>query len=374
VATHIGTRQTGNIAYNYPRTLFSATEKGFWYDFSDASSLFQTSDRTVRVTAPGQPVALVLDKSGRSNHSFELVSLSRPVYGVQPVTGVRNVLTNTEVLSTQSVSVSSGTYTLSFSGAGSITLSGAASSSALLSGTHTFSVSSGSLLLSVSGTVTKAQLERQASKTQYQRVGATSFDVTEAGVYSIGYLFFNGLNSSLGTSAFSWNSPFATIVAGLRKQSDVSAGTLVEFSSQWNVSNGSFVVGAPGSPLPNYFSGARGSFGGTAANAPSRLYDPYSAPITNTLRATFNLAGNSYSSIFSFLVNSQTPTNITNLGSNIFTGTGGNFGTYELYLGARARTSLFFSGKLFNILGINRALTAIEAQTLDTWILSRTGE
>lgn len=47
----------------FPRSLFSAGEQGVWYDPSDFSTLFQDAAGTTPVTAPGQSVGLMLDKS-----------------------------------------------------------------------------------------------------------------------------------------------------------------------------------------------------------------------------------------------------------------------------------------------------------------------
>ena len=62
-----------------PRSLFSASEPGAWYDPSDMSTLFQDSAGTVPVTAVEQPVGLILDKSGRGNHATQATATSRPV-------------------------------------------------------------------------------------------------------------------------------------------------------------------------------------------------------------------------------------------------------------------------------------------------------
>lgn len=51
-----------------PLTLFANGEQGVWFDPNDLSTLFQNSAGTVPVTAAGQPVGLMLDKSGRGHH------------------------------------------------------------------------------------------------------------------------------------------------------------------------------------------------------------------------------------------------------------------------------------------------------------------
>lgn len=51
-----------------PRTLFSAGEQGAWYDPSDFSTMFQDIAGTIQVTAAGQFVGKMLDKSGNGLH------------------------------------------------------------------------------------------------------------------------------------------------------------------------------------------------------------------------------------------------------------------------------------------------------------------
>lgn len=64
-----------------PSVLFAAGEQGVWYDPSDFSTMFQDSAGTTPVTAVGQPVGRILDKSGRGNHASQSTSAARPVLG-----------------------------------------------------------------------------------------------------------------------------------------------------------------------------------------------------------------------------------------------------------------------------------------------------
>lgn len=63
-----------------PLALFAASEPGAWYDPSDIATLFQDAAGTTPVTAAGQPVGLVLDKSGRGNHASQPTAAARPTY------------------------------------------------------------------------------------------------------------------------------------------------------------------------------------------------------------------------------------------------------------------------------------------------------
>ena len=57
-----------------PRDIFrgSSPPLGFWYDPSDLSTLFQDTAGTVPVTAAGQPVGMMMDKSGNGLHIMAL--------------------------------------------------------------------------------------------------------------------------------------------------------------------------------------------------------------------------------------------------------------------------------------------------------------
>lgn len=86
--------------------------------------------------------------------------------------GRTNVLLNSATLATQSVTVTAAARTLSYYGTGSVTLSGAATGTLTGTGannrvTLTFTPTAGTLTLTVSGTVTNAQLEAGAFATSY---------------------------------------------------------------------------------------------------------------------------------------------------------------------------------------------------------------
>ena len=74
-----GARRLGGGAFT-PASLFAGGTEGAWYDPSDLSTLFQFSSGTTPVTAAGQPVGLMLDKSGNGNHATQAISAKRPIY------------------------------------------------------------------------------------------------------------------------------------------------------------------------------------------------------------------------------------------------------------------------------------------------------
>lgn len=62
-----------------PLELFQFGEQGVWYDPSDFSTMFQDNAGTTPVTAVGQAVGRILDKSGRGNHASQATPTSRPI-------------------------------------------------------------------------------------------------------------------------------------------------------------------------------------------------------------------------------------------------------------------------------------------------------
>lgn len=69
------------------KSLFANNEQGFAYDPNDLTTLYQDAAGTIPVTAAGQPVGLMLDKSGRNNHAYQTVSASRPILQRNATTG-----------------------------------------------------------------------------------------------------------------------------------------------------------------------------------------------------------------------------------------------------------------------------------------------
>lgn len=126
-----------------------------------------------------------------ANGVLQTAAVNEPRFNYDPETGefqglliegaATNLLLNSNVLSTQTVTVTSSvSYTLSFYGTGTITLSGANSSVVVGTGvfpsrrSFTFTTSSTSLTLTVVGTVEDAQLEAGLIATSYiPTVGTT---------------------------------------------------------------------------------------------------------------------------------------------------------------------------------------------------------
>lgn len=95
----LGTLNTSGSGSGVPSItdLFSNGENGFWYDASDTSVLFTDTAGTTAVTAVGQQVKRINDKSGNGNHLvFE--TNKYPRYSKHPTTGSRNRIADSNTL------------------------------------------------------------------------------------------------------------------------------------------------------------------------------------------------------------------------------------------------------------------------------------
>ncbi|TPJ56613.1 hypothetical protein, partial [Mesorhizobium sp. B2-6-7] len=61
-----------------PTSLFGVSDDGGWYDVSDLATLKQDSGGTGAVSADGDPVGFIGDKSGKGRHLLQTTSGARP--------------------------------------------------------------------------------------------------------------------------------------------------------------------------------------------------------------------------------------------------------------------------------------------------------
>ena len=134
-------------------------------------------------------VATYYDSAG----ALQTAAVDTPRFGYDPTNLARgpillieaaatNVLLNSAVVATQTVTVTAGQYTLAFNGIGSVTLSGAATGiiAGLTAGrtTTSFTTTAGPITLTVTGSLTLGQLEAGSTSTSY--IATTSAPATRA--------------------------------------------------------------------------------------------------------------------------------------------------------------------------------------------------
>lgn len=348
--------------------LFRSGDTGVLFEPQRRDTLWQDAAGATPVTTYGQGIQRMGDRSGGNSHATQASTASALIYGRHPAGGTRNLLLATDVLATQSKTVTAVAHTLAFTGTGTVTLSGASTAGPLV-GTGagnrvslTFTPSAGSLTLTVSGSVTLGQLEIGSSATAYQRVG-NAYDVTEAGKSDCTYALFDGADNSVATPAINWGSDKATIIAAVRKNSDVAQGCIVSLglfggTPGVNAENG-LLLGPGAAAAPTYW--LRG--GGTITGSPAQS-SGFVAPNIAVVAGQIDVA----SDLQRLRVN----------GSNAVLGTGdlgaGSFGTgLVIYIGRRGGTTLPFNGLLYGLLIINRILSAEELALAERLMAAKCG-
>lgn len=316
--------------------LFSNSEQGIAkLDFSDFSGMYQDRARTIPFTAVGQLLGSFTGSNG--------VAATAPADVNRGVVSARvNLLTDVATLATQSVTVAAGNYVLSFTGAGSVTLSGAATG-VKGAGDNAITCTSGSLTLTVSGAVNNGFL-RTASNIHlpFQWVNSSS-DYDTAGFPH--YLEFNGTNTNYVTPSIDFSgTDKITVWAGVTKLSDAT-GMIVELGSA-PASSAFLLYGKPNGY--DFFSRGSLTSGVTAINNP--------APVTNSIACIGDISGD----IAAIRINSTYET-VGNADQG-----SGNYRSDILYIGARAGTSLFFNGRLYSLIarGAQSSQSQIEATEL----------
>jgi hypothetical protein len=419
-SAYLGSTQVFSSATFSPSSLFASSEPGTWFDPSDLTTLFQDTAGTVAVTTPGQTVARMNDKSGRGNNATQATAASRPTFGVVPLGGRRNLLLQTEALSNAAwtnnpiTTVTSGVLDPD-GGSTAFTLTGTTANSEVyqtftgrtVGQAHTTQcwmrrrTGSGAIQLYANSSQTTVtltsswqlitltqnasattiycgfrifasgdaidiwhpQFELGSTATSYQRV-TTAFDVTEAGVQSLSYLSFDGVDDFMLTGTITPGVDKAQVFAGVRKLSDAQ-GSIVELAAAsgttgWLGLWHSYGVG------PDYTLGVRGPSLNSIQN-----YITFTAPITNVLAAQYDFAGSTLDDELKLRANGATATK-----GAAFQGPSAttNFATAPLYIGRRGGSTLPFNGQIYSLItrfGAN--LTAGQVTDTETWVNSRTG-
>lgn len=409
-----------------PAALFSAGEVGAWYDPSDLTTLFQDAAGTTPVTAAGQVVGRINDKSGRGNHAFQSGATSvRPIYAVEPATGRRNLLTYSEDFSNsawvKSLTTVSGTQTVTYagglgsplirlienrttiaggnsgktftfsaivSGSGKIRLkntqNGVAdnfSADITLSSTPTLvsltvtnavggsGVQTGGFVASTDDvaftlTATNIQMELGTTATAYQRV-VSQYDVTESGVSSLHYLSFDGVDDWMQTGTITPGIDKAQVFAGLRKLSD-SIGILVGHGPDTNGGPGRFEILSSGwnSPASRYGAGINITNLSRADSSAN-----FAPPRADVILWQFDGAGSTTAEELIFRANGTAQT----LSATDPPQGAGNFSEQQLYIGRRGGTTLPFNGNLYGLIvrfGAN--LSIYQITSAENWLAART--
>lgn len=380
------------------KSLFANNEQGFFYDPNDLSTMFQDSAGTIPVTAAGQPVGLVLDKSGRGNHATQSTSASRPILQQTPILG-NELLVNGDFAtndftgwahpdSAPSATTVANQQVTMTAGAGS-TLARLRQSLPVTAGEYVVSLDVKSitgtpqLYLSMGntasgdatyGTITCNRLGKYEQKITVaagtlglafttSSINGGSIVIDDISVKRVtsyrtdqNYLAFDGVDDFLQTNNIDFTATDeVSLFAGLVKNTSGTIGSIFEFSSN---------------PLNN--SGTFGAY--TDINVSMRGYTVYSrgtvavaASIqTSSMKASLVLMADISQDKITAQVNGVTSTTRLDQGT-------GNYGNYPLYIGRRGGAILPFNGHLYSLIGIGRLTTDSETLAIEKELAKRAG-
>ena len=190
----------------------------------------------------------------------------------------------------------------------------------------------------------------------YQRVNtATDYDTVGFPTY----LRFDGTDDSMATASINFTSTDKmTVFGGVRKLSDAAQGIAFELSASSSSNPGAFRIDAPRSNTENFAFISGGSTPVAAIQASG-----YAAPISVVATGVGNISGD------------QAILRLNGLQAAINTGDQGtgNYGNYPLYVGARAGTSLYYSGRLYSLIVRGAATTDTLIGQTEQWISNEMG-
>lgn len=253
--------------------------------FADSKSLVDATTGQNLVTFTRASEATFVNSQGQ----IQTAAINAPRFDHNPTTGEslgllveeqrQNLLLNSGTLSTQNVTVTAVAHTLSFTGTGTITLSGTSTAGPLVgTGTGeanrvslTFTPTAGTLTLTVSGTVTNAQLEIGAFRTSYIPTAGTAV-TRSADVASIS-----------GSNFSSWyRQDEGTMFADCDNARPVSGGNQFAFRASDGTYTNNVVLNIQSSGFASLSTAAAGVFDGIAttatgfsANVQSRMAGAY---------------------------------------------------------------------------------------------------
>lgn len=324
------------------------TQSGYFVATATTTYITASIDGTTGQTATIDNISI---KLLAGNHATQATSANRPVLSARV-----NQLLATATLATQNVTTRAATYTLAFSGAGTVTTSGT-NVGVYSAGVNSLVCTAGTLTLTVSGSVTLADLRVTndgVGLPAYQAViTSTNYDTSGFPLY----LSFDGTNDSLATGTITPGTNKVQVFAGVRKLSDAAQAIVAELSATIASNAGSFALTAPNSAAANY------NFSSKGTTQTDNVVTTYTSPLTNVLSGIGDIAGPS----------NVIRVNGAQVGSVITTQGTGNYLAYPLYIGRRAGTSLAFTGNIYSLIirfGSNLPTSTI-AQT-ETWVNGKT--
>ena len=374
-----------------PYMIFTAGEQGAWYDPSDLTTMFQDSAGTTPVTATGQTVGLVLDKSKGlvlgperiTNGTFDTnlagwtttgsTAGYEPTWDAGTVRIVRDGSGDGR-LTQSAVFVVGRFYTLTFNVTNTTVdnlafiINGVTTTITTRVGakTYQFFAAGADFQIRTSGTVT-ANLDNISVKelpgNHATQSVLASRPILQQDANGKFYLLFDGSDDFLVTPTITPGTDKAQVFAGVRKLSDAATAMLLKTSTDAGVNAGTLLFMAPpANTSPSYGFYSRGSVAAGTAAA-SALSFP--SPVTSVVTGLGDIAADNRTVRVNGAA-SGTP-NTSDQGT-------GNYLAYPAYIGRRAGTSNPFNGRLYGLIArFGPNLSDVQIAQTEQWLNQKTG-
>lgn len=372
-----------------------STSPQVWYDPSDLSTLYQDSAGTTPVTAVGQPVGLMLDKSRGLVLGSERITNGGFDADTNWTKGSNWTISGGVATSSGANSVGEDRNLKQFGAfvvGKTYRVTGTITSGAARTGNLSVTIDSNfgpSLALLTPSSSYPINFSAAFTATQTTLVIATSAaagGTTACSLDNISVRELPGLHASQPTALArpvlqqengllfllcdgtddgmvtpSWDltsTDKVTVVAGVRKLSDAAAGVVAEFSATLSGNTGAFVLFAPpgiASPAIQFNSKGTASAGASTSSV--------AAPITAIATGIGNIGGDS---VLLRLNGVQVAQSTTDQGT-------GTYNNLPLYLFRRGGTSLPFNGRFYGLSIIGAQLSASDINVLERFTATKTG-
>jgi hypothetical protein len=381
----------GDVNWN-PSYIFYGGEPGVWYDPSDLTTLFQDSAGTTPVTAAGQTVGLMLDKSKGLAPGSELVTngdfsggATGWSAGPTPPTGwtfadgtcsglaatggyqnIGQIVSGRSYVAEFTISnYVNGLVSLSSSAVGGFgsQFSGNGVKRQIFTATATGTVGFVRRTTNFTGTLDNISVKELPGNhaTQATLAQRPTYQVDGSGY---AYLSFDGSVSGMVTNTITPGIDKVQVFAGVRKLSDAAEAVMLEMNTTYDTGNGAFALFAPGGISVARDSAFVWASKGTLKSFSGPVAAAFPAPITNVLACIGDIAGDaSILRVNSVQVSQSTADQGT-----------GNYLAYPLYIGRRGGTTQPFNGRLYSLIvrfGAN--LAANQITSAENWVNSKTG-
>lgn len=375
----------------YVRSLFAAGEQGVWYDPSDMSTLYQDSAGTTPVTAVGQPVGLMLDKSRGLTTGSPLTTpnftdsawvKSAAVTSHGPLTfttsgagGVYKAANNyftSGRLYEVAVSFTKSDSTTLFSvvnvdgGAASAPVVASSSAATGVLTARWFSVSAGGVYfrLSTAATVAINSISvKEISGNHAFQATSTSRPTYQRDAAGLACLSFDGADDGLQTAAIDLSATDKmTLCVGVAQRT-AADGVVVESSTNYNGPLGTFLLYTGGSRAPSV--GVKGSSVVGLAGIPVSL----GAAQTITMLSDVSKSGRADE-----LKIRQNGLAIAGTYSGSSDCGTGNFSAVQpFFLGSRGGTSLRADMRFYGLIARGALSVAGQLATIERYIAKKSG-